>query len=56
MCSGYKLRPCLVHLKNQKLFQNFPSHRILQHIYEALNIDESKKIITQFICKSVVTL
>ena len=32
------LRPCLV----PKIFQNSPSHRILWHMHEALNIDENK--------------
>ena len=32
------LRSCLV----GKNFQDFPSHRILYHMYEALNIDENK--------------
>jgi hypothetical protein len=31
-----------------KSFQDSPSHRILWYMHEALNIDESKKLITQF--------
>jgi len=27
---------------NPKSFQDFPSHQILRHMYEALNIDENK--------------
>jgi len=34
-------QPCSVQLKTQ-IFQDSPSHRILRHIYEALNIDENK--------------
>ena len=37
--------------RNPKSFQDFPSHRILRHMHEALNIDK-KKLITQFVCKS----
>ena len=37
-----KLRPCLIHRKTQKSFQDYSSHRILRHMHEALNIDESK--------------
>jgi len=33
-----ELRPCLV----RKIFQDSPSHRILRHMHEALNIDENK--------------
>jgi hypothetical protein len=33
-----ELRPCLV----RKIFQDFPSHRILRYMHEALNIDENK--------------
>ena len=33
-----RLRPCLV----PKIFQDSPSHRILRHMHEALNIDENK--------------
>ena len=36
-------RPCLVHLKNQKLFNL--SHRILRHMHGALNIDENKNLL-----------
>jgi len=32
------VRPCLV----SKIFQDSPSHRILRHMHEALNIDENK--------------
>jgi len=32
------LRPCLL----PKIFQDSPSHRILRHMHEALNIDENK--------------
>ena len=35
---GAKLRACLV----RKFFQDSPSHRILRHIHEALNIGENK--------------
>jgi len=35
---GSKLRPCLV----SKKFQDSPSHRILRHMHEALNIDKNK--------------
>jgi hypothetical protein len=28
--------------RNLKSFQDFSSHRILRHVYEALNIDENK--------------
>jgi hypothetical protein len=27
--------------KNLKCFQDFPSHRILRHIYEILNVDKN---------------
>jgi hypothetical protein len=37
------VRPCLV----PKNFQDSPSHRMLGHMYGALNIDE-KNLITQF--------
>jgi len=39
-CSAFFLlfRPCLV----PKIFQDSPSHRILRHLHEALNIDENK--------------
>ena len=33
-----RLRPCLL----PKIFQDFPSHRILRQMHEALNIDENK--------------
>jgi len=36
----------------KKKIQDSLSYRILWHMYEALNIDENKKLITQFICKS----
>jgi len=36
--TSYKLRPCLL----SKIFQNSPSHRILQHMHETLNINENK--------------
>ena len=32
----------LVHPKKQKNFQDSPSHRILRHMHESLNIDERK--------------
>jgi len=35
------LRPCLVHLEIKKN-QDSPSHQILWHMYETLNIDENK--------------
>ena len=41
-CMLHAFRPCLV----PKIFQDFPSHRILRHIHEALNINENKKLIT----------
>ena len=28
--------------QNPKSFEDFPSHRILRHMHEALNIDENK--------------
>jgi hypothetical protein len=31
-----------------KIFQDFLSHRIFRHMYEALNIDKKIKLITQF--------
>jgi len=40
------LEMLLDHPKIQKFFKNFRSHRILRHMYEALNIDENKKLIT----------
>jgi hypothetical protein len=36
-------------------FKNFhpkTSHQILRHMYEALNVDETKKLIAQFTVKS----
>jgi len=33
-----RARPCLV----RKIFQDFPSHRILRHMHGALNIHENK--------------
>jgi len=39
---GVGLGPCLVHSKKAKSFQDFPSHRILRHMHEILNIDENK--------------
>ena len=36
MIGNHILRPCLVH----KNFQDFLSHRILQHIHKVLNIDK----------------
>jgi hypothetical protein len=36
------LRPCLVFIKIQKVFQDFPSNQIFRHIHEVLNIDENK--------------
>ena len=43
-----------VHLRPSSLrnLQNFLLHRILRYMYEALNIDENKKLITQFDRKS----
>jgi len=38
--------------QNLKTFQDSPSHRILQHMHEALNIVKKQKLITQFACKS----
>ena len=43
---GGCLRPCLVHKKICKIFLYSPSHRILRHMHEALNID---KKITNYI-------
>jgi len=37
-----EVRPCLVHPKNQKTFQDFLSHRILRHMHGTINIDENK--------------
>ena len=34
-----------------KSFQDSPSHRIVRHMHEALNIDENKKLIVQFTYK-----
>jgi hypothetical protein len=42
-CSGMG-RPCLVY----KNFRDFLSHGIFRHMYGALNVDENKKLITQF--------
>ena len=38
--------------KIKKTFQDSPSHQILLYMYEILNIDENKKLIAQFVCKS----
>ena len=35
-------RPCLVHPKTKKTFQDSLSHQILRHMHEALNIYENK--------------
>ena len=37
----FQFGPRLVH-RNSKSFQDYPSHQILRHVYEALNIDENK--------------
>jgi hypothetical protein len=36
------LRPCLVHPKKQKNFQDSLSYQILRHMHKVLNIDENK--------------
>jgi len=46
-----KLRPCLVHLKNQKYFKIFCQSNLAAHAW-SIKYNQKQKLTTQFACKS----